>query len=911
MLRKRKGDGDGIDEVPSKKVKHPPSRNRASPSSLLLACKDMNDDRKAVIDDMDFTSLWNIQCDHLFHNLSVWLADLYNPDSREVVVPGRGRLPVNEEYVHRVMGVPRGGKDVPYNLPTEADIELGLELFGELGYAPKITDRVDLIKGSENADDAFKRMWLLLAGNTIIAPTTSNKVSPRWYVVLRDIDGIKNLNWSKFIADELHKALLKRKPTRGCLLFYNLKPEFGINFYLFGGLEGLDKFMRVHTAPSCSQEIVARFKSTMAGILGNLVQSFTHLDDEGHSDASRQLDAGLHVLSSAARTTARTTRSSQGRRPESPGKNVAEDSDSDDVYHGGNDAESDADSDDDDDFDDMDYRVVRRRRNDPFVASGSGTANVDMGSGPADNDTTHMDDATFKAHEDTGPDVEDTPVRPVDEDLNESQILLTGTSHTTSVGSGDGGLSQQGLTDTQAEAATESSVKRCGSQLLKNLAYQRRKKLRLPSPPRSASPAVPLHPTSPVVPPSPSQMPSSPIALSAAEIHLAVKKVVVQELGIRVAEKGTGVVVPLSTMRKEAPRRAPGKQSAAAKDSEIAPVKMFNNMCNLTTTLVYPYFSRSKDKSDVKKVKFAKTRSSPRLRATLSQATSSETTEVIHLDESPTVTSPSDKAASASKGASDAVAATSTGVSDGPVDQLAAAATVTVVVEDIASAAEAVECENEVIANVGHDEGEAVRVIEEVVGGTLVNMPIDMATPGGQENDAQNPAATVADPVLESSTPGAGEYDGNFMPPSCSLGLDAIFGASPQVPPSTEATPMAQAAPAFAQVPPAAPEASSAAPSAQVPPAAPEASAAAPSAQVPPAAPEALAAAGSDQVPPAAPEAPAAAPSAQVPPAAPTTGPVAVLGLASPVVVGSEGKTVVKVNNAQPVAWAPPPNSGK
>ena len=99
--------------------------------------------------------------------------------------------------------------------------------------------------------------------------------------------------------------------------------------------------------------------------------------------------------------TARTTRSSQGRRPESPGKNVAEDSDSDDEYHGGNDAESDADSDNDDDFNDMDYRVVRRCRNDPFVASGSGTANVDMGSGPADDDTTHLDDATVKAHEDT------------------------------------------------------------------------------------------------------------------------------------------------------------------------------------------------------------------------------------------------------------------------------------------------------------------------------------------------------------------------------------------------------------------------------------------------------------------------------------------------------------------------------
>ena len=39
------------------------------------------------------------------------------------------------------------------------------------------------------------------------------------------------------------------------LHFFQLKPEFGMNFCLFGGLEGLDKFMRVHTAPSCSQEV--------------------------------------------------------------------------------------------------------------------------------------------------------------------------------------------------------------------------------------------------------------------------------------------------------------------------------------------------------------------------------------------------------------------------------------------------------------------------------------------------------------------------------------------------------------------------------------------------------------------------------------------------------------------------------
>ncbi|XP_073367002.1 uncharacterized protein [Aegilops tauschii subsp. strangulata] len=194
MPRKRNGYGDGHEGVPSKKPKRPPPRNRASPNSLLTACKGLSDGRKNAIDEMDFKSLREIKCGHPFSFLSEWLARLYEPKSREVVVPGRGRIPVNEESVHRVMGVPRGREDVPYNLPTEADIELGIEMFGELGHTPKMTDVLDLITSSVNIDEKFKPMWLMLAGNIVIAPTTSNKISPRWYGVLQNINRVKDLN---------------------------------------------------------------------------------------------------------------------------------------------------------------------------------------------------------------------------------------------------------------------------------------------------------------------------------------------------------------------------------------------------------------------------------------------------------------------------------------------------------------------------------------------------------------------------------------------------------------------------------------------------------------------------------------------------------------------------------------------
>lgn len=174
---------------------------------------------------------------------------------------------------------------------------------------------------------------------------------------------------------------------------------------------------------------------------------------------------------------------------------------------------------------DADYRVIFHCKIGHSSSSGSGAADVASGSGVAGVDAPHSGDANVEAHESRAANVEGTPVRAGDEPTNESQIMLTVTSHRASGNSGDGMLSQRDMIDTQVEAATESSVKRCGAQLVNNLAYQRCKKLRLPSP---------LRPDSPVEPTLPSK----------ADINLSVKKIVAQDLGIRVAEKGAGEIIP-------------------------------------------------------------------------------------------------------------------------------------------------------------------------------------------------------------------------------------------------------------------------------------------------------------------------------------------------------------------------------
>lgn len=86
-------------------------------------------------------------------------------------------------------------------------------------------------------------------------------------------------------------------------------------------------------------------------------------------------------------------------------------------------------------------------------------------------------------------------------------------------------LSLQDMTDKQVEATTQSSIKICGANLVNTLAYQRCKKLKLPSPPRPVSPVEPIVP-------------------SEADIHLSIKKIVAQELGTHVDDKGTSEIIP-------------------------------------------------------------------------------------------------------------------------------------------------------------------------------------------------------------------------------------------------------------------------------------------------------------------------------------------------------------------------------
>ncbi|VAI40212.1 unnamed protein product [Triticum turgidum subsp. durum] len=89
-------------------------RNRASQERLTVLIDKFTDDQKGAAAEMGMQVLMDVRCTNLVNPVCDWLGEIYDPASREFMIPGRGRLPLNEESVFCTLGVPRGHIKVPY-----------------------------------------------------------------------------------------------------------------------------------------------------------------------------------------------------------------------------------------------------------------------------------------------------------------------------------------------------------------------------------------------------------------------------------------------------------------------------------------------------------------------------------------------------------------------------------------------------------------------------------------------------------------------------------------------------------------------------------------------------------------------------------------------------------------------------
>ncbi|XBI93446.1 hypothetical protein VPH35_030295 [Triticum aestivum] len=293
-------------------------RNIASQERLTTLTDRFTDDQKGAAAEMGMQALMNVRCTNLVNPVCDWLGEIYDPASREFVIPGRGRLPLNEESVFCTLGVPRGQMKVPYEAMT-------------------------------THGDGFKMKLLMYLISAIFAPTTSLRPSNKCFPILEKLKDVKNMNWCKFIADFLHDAFSSKMYQKGCrlhlMLMYvdcldlstvdftrtggpppthkfavcawtnnvvkvvlaadrvtdtkygklQLMAKHAIDYSVFGGAQNFGKWMEVHSAPSCPTEVrapvehlIGQFASGMTGLLGKLVEGWTSLSGSDSDTVARQ-----------------------------------------------------------------------------------------------------------------------------------------------------------------------------------------------------------------------------------------------------------------------------------------------------------------------------------------------------------------------------------------------------------------------------------------------------------------------------------------------------------------------------------------------------------------------------------------------------------------------------------------------
>ncbi|KAM0918082.1 hypothetical protein ACQ4PT_009056 [Festuca glaucescens] len=304
--KKHGGDQLGVRKMPNASER---ARNRASPLPVVRLYDHLSAGQRKTIEDMDLGTMLDIKC-HVLHNpLINWLAHTYDNHSREFVITGRGRIPLNTDSIYRTLGLPRGDISIVYAMDAGIEACLGPLLFQGHSSTPTIIGVFTMLSEMTQDDDIFKQVWMMYLVCTLLAPTTSNKVSTD-----DNISNVRNMNICQFVCDRLHEELCTGKPSGGCLfhvqlLYVDSLDISSVNLYLqdgpfvvniwskkdvdtvldadlkrdgsgYGNLERQDKFAR----------LMGEFSSGITGLMSKLVQGWSEVEDNEHVDTAKTAD---------------------------------------------------------------------------------------------------------------------------------------------------------------------------------------------------------------------------------------------------------------------------------------------------------------------------------------------------------------------------------------------------------------------------------------------------------------------------------------------------------------------------------------------------------------------------------------------------------------------------------------------
>lgn len=182
-------------------------------------------DQKGAVILKEFGGLLDLAASSMPGDLSQWIMKHYDPEMSQIVIPERGKIPVDAASVRRIWGLPNKGRKVCFENRPEFTKEMN-NIYGLTGKnSPTLTAWCKMITEMAGAyDDKFLRVWLVVAFSCFLAPSTSLTITPKCFPAVIDVNGITDTNFYQFVVDQLKIAftLAGGKKNAVCCCVFHL-----------------------------------------------------------------------------------------------------------------------------------------------------------------------------------------------------------------------------------------------------------------------------------------------------------------------------------------------------------------------------------------------------------------------------------------------------------------------------------------------------------------------------------------------------------------------------------------------------------------------------------------------------------------------------------------------------------------
>ncbi|KAF8716769.1 hypothetical protein HU200_025861 [Digitaria exilis] len=162
--------------------------------------------QEAIVRDLGLGPILALKCTDIPTPLVLLLATYYDPASRSVKLPNGASFRIDAITSHLVLGIPYGGIKVPTKSSNRAKAVI-LKDTNQSNQAAKLNDLMSMINRNLEGDK-FARIFMLIVLGIFLCPSSSSRVSHRYYEAISVVSNIKTYDWSSAVADCMHNGIL-------------------------------------------------------------------------------------------------------------------------------------------------------------------------------------------------------------------------------------------------------------------------------------------------------------------------------------------------------------------------------------------------------------------------------------------------------------------------------------------------------------------------------------------------------------------------------------------------------------------------------------------------------------------------------------------------------------------------------